>query len=110
MSETNLPENDPQTTREKLEGEAGPADWKVLKPHFLRGAIITISPELDIIDAGVRIATDDTAQIEVWMSEGKITRPTQTDADAWEKTDLEMTALVIAPFVLVQQVPRSSLQ
>lgn len=103
MSEKNLDEKDPQSIREKLEGQVGPADWKVLKPHFLRGAIITISPDIDIIDVGVGVATDDTAKIEAWMNGGKITKPAQADADGWEKAGTEVTALVVAPFVLVQQ-------
>jgi len=103
MSEKNLVKNDPDSIRKKLEGEAGTADWKVLEPHFLRGAIIIIAPDLDIIDVGVKVATDDAAQIEAWMKGGKIAKPGQTDADRWEKAGTEVTALVVAPFVLVQQ-------
>ena len=102
MSEKNLDKNDPESIREKLEGEVGPADWKVLKPHFLHDAIIIISPDLDIIDVAVKIATDDASHIEAWMNGGKITRPTQADADGWEKDGTEVIALVVAPFVLVQ--------
>ncbi|MBE9535916.1 MAG: DUF2288 domain-containing protein [Proteobacteria bacterium] len=103
MSEKSLYKNDPESIREKLEGEIGPADWKVLKPHFLRGSIIMIAPDLDIIAVGVGIAIDDAVQIEAWMNGGKITKPSQTDADGWEKAGTELTALVIDPFVLVQQ-------
>jgi len=103
MPKKTLDKNNPELIRKKLEGEVGPAGWKVLKPHFLRGAIITVAPDLDIIDVGVRVATDDAAQIEAWMSNGKITKPGHADADVWEKGGTEVTALVIAPFVLVQQ-------
>lgn len=103
MSEENLEKNDPKSIKKKLEGEVGSACWSVLKPHFLRGAIITIAPDLDIIDVGVSLATDDSAQIEEWMNGGKITKPSQSDAEEWEKAGTEVTTLVISPFVLVQQ-------
>ena len=103
MSEKTLDKNDPDSIKKKLEAEVGSADWKVLKPHFLRNAIITVTPDLEIIDVGLKVAIDDAGQIEEWMNIGKIARPSQADADGWEKAGTEVTVLVIAPFVLVQQ-------
>ena len=91
-----------QNIRSKLEAEIGPADWKVIRPHFLRGAIIIVSPDLDLIDVAVKVAEDDTTSIKVWIEDGKLTKPFPEDAKRWEEEMEEVTSLVVDPFVLVQ--------
>ena len=91
-----------QDLRSKLEAEIGPADWKVIRPHFLRGAIIIVSTELDLIDVAVKVAKDDTDSIKIWIEEGKLTKPFPEDAKMWEDEKKELAALVVEPFVLVQ--------
>ena len=93
-----------QNIRSKLEAEIGPADWKVIRPHFLRSAIIIVSPELDLIDVAVKVAEDDTTCIKAWIEEGKLTKPFPEDAKRWEEEKKELTALVVDPFVLVQDL------
>ncbi|MDT8318186.1 MAG: DUF2288 domain-containing protein [bacterium] len=91
-----------QSLRSKLEAEIGPADWKVIRPHFLRGAIIIVAPELDLIDVAVKVAEDDTTAIKIWIEEGRLTKPFPEDAKIWEEEKKELSALVVDPFVLVQ--------
>lgn len=91
-----------QDLRSKLEAEIGPAHWKVIRPHFLRGAIIIVSTELDLIDVAVKVAEDDTCTIQAWIEEEKLTKPFPEDAKRWEEDKKELTALVVDPFVLVQ--------
>lgn len=91
-----------QNLRSKLESEIGPADWKVIRPHFLRGAIIIVSPDLDLINVAVKVAEDDTTTIKDWIEEGKLTKPFPEDAKKWEEESKELNSLVVDPFVLVQ--------
>ncbi len=90
--------------RKKLEKEVGPAHWKVIRPHFLRGAVIIVSPDLDLIDVAVSLAKDDAAKIESWINAGKLTKPTPEDANQWEDGGEELKSLVVDPFVLVQAI------
>ena len=92
-----------QDLRSKLEAEIGTADWKVIRPHFLRGAIIIVSAELDLIDVAVKVAEDDTCTIQAWIEEGKLTKPFPEDAKRWEEDEEELSALVVEPFVLVSR-------
>jgi len=91
-----------QNIRSKLEAEIGPADWKVIRPHFLRGAIIVVSKELDLIDVAIKVAEDDTCAIKDWIEKGKLTKPFPEDAKRWEEEKEELTSLVVDPFVLIQ--------
>ncbi len=95
-----------QNIRSKLEAEIGPADWKVIRPHFLRGAIIIVSPDLDLIDVAVKVAEDDTTCIKVWIEKGKLTKPLPEDAKIWEEEKKELTSLVVEPFVLLQDLAK----
>ena len=90
--------------REKLEKEVGPADWKVIGPHYNRGAIIIVSPELDLIDVAIKVAEDDVELVQDWIKDEMLLRPTPDDAKQWEETGRELTSIVVSPFVLVQEL------
>ena len=93
-----------ENVREKLEKEVGPADWKVIGPHYKRGAVIIVSPELDLIDVAIKVAEDDVDLVQDWIKDEKILRPTPDDAKQWEETGMELSSVVVSPFVLVQQL------
>lgn len=93
-----------EALRKKLEGEAGPVDWKVLRPHLLRDAVVVINSSLDLIEVGIHIACDDTEQVGRWISEGNIRKPLENEIASWEKEEEDLRALVIAPYVIVQQL------
>ena len=95
-----------QNFRSTLEAEIGPVDWQVIRPHFLRGAIIIVSKDLDLIDVAVKVAEDDTHAIKDWIEEGKLTKPFPEDAKRWEEEMEELTSLVVEPFVLVQKLEK----
>lgn len=89
--------------RKKFEIEIGPADWKTLRPHLLRDAVILVAPDLDLIDVGIKVAEDDKAAIVQWIRAGKLTKPTPREAAVWEKGETDPLAVIVSPFVLVQQ-------
>ena len=93
-----------ENLREKLEKEVGPADWKVIGPHYNRGAVIIVSPELDLIDVAIKVAEDDVDLVQDWIKEEKLLRPTPDDAKEWEESGRELTSIVVSPFVLVQKM------
>ena len=93
-----------ENIREKLEREVGPADWKVIRPHFLRGAVIVVSPDLDLIDVAKSVAEDDAVSVEAWINSGRLTRPAPEDAKEWEESGRELNAIVLDPFVLLQEI------
>ena len=97
-----MPEEN-QSLREKLKAEVGPAGWKVLRPHLLRGAIVIVAPDLDLVEVGVQVAEDNTVQVESWISSGKLIKPSPNAAETWEKGGVELLTIVVDPFVLVQQ-------
>jgi hypothetical protein len=87
----------------QLNGETGKLTWKELERHFARGAVIRVAPGLDLVEVAVRIAHDDKPTIEAWMHDGRIKRAATEDALDWNQRQPIFWAVVVAPWVLVQE-------
>lgn len=89
--------------RQRLQNETGTIGWAELKPHFERGAIVAVDKALDLIDVGVAMIQDRRELFEGWVASGKITRVPEAQADDWRARQPEFRAVVVAPWVLVQE-------
>lgn len=87
-----------------LKQECGVADWQLLQPHYQRGALIIVREGVDIITAGVQIAVDNSAIVSRWIDEQTLSKPTADQAAAWERRNQNFRSVVVAPFVLIQQI------
>jgi len=90
--------------REKLNNETAKLPWAELQRHFANGAIIKVAAANDLVDVAVAMAMDDTAVIAAGMEAGTIVRASEEDARQWEQNDRPLWAVVVAPWVLVQEV------
>ncbi|WP_018949141.1 DUF2288 family protein [Thioalkalivibrio sp. ALMg11] len=86
-----------------LEEQAGPLPWKDLMPHFARGVVIRVAPELDLIEVARAIRDDATHQVSEWLANDQVARASDDDARRWAANDPIFTALVAAPWVLAQE-------
>ena len=87
---------------DKINRETARVHWSELERHFAHGAVVYVSHELDLVEVALRIAHDDKAHITRWMTEGKLAKVTDLQAQAWQAADAELWASVVSPFVLVQ--------
>lgn len=99
---------DQGTLRGELNAETGRLTWTELEPHFARGAVIRVAPELDLVDVAERIVRDDAAAVQAWMSSGRIARASLDDARDWNARQASFWAVVTAPWVLVQEIGTES--
>ena len=90
--------------REKLNGETAKLPWSELQRHFANGAIIKVTVANDLVDVAVAMAQDDTAVIAAGMEAGTIVRASEEDARQWEQNGQSLWVVVVAPWVLVQEV------
>jgi len=90
--------------REKLNAETAKLPWTELQRHFASGAIVKVAVESDLVDVAVAMAQDDTAVIAAGMEAGTIVRASAEDAQRWEQDDRLLWVVVVAPWVLVQEV------
>ena len=87
---------------DKINRETARVRWSELDRHFASGAVIWVSPDLDLVEVALRIAHDDKAHVSRWMSEGKIAKVSDAQALSWQAADTTLWASVVSPFVLVQ--------
>ena len=94
-----------ETVRERLEGERAATDWRSLKPHHERGALFLVSGGVELLDAAVAIAEDDSAAVAGWLAQGALARPTDDEADRWtEEPDATFEFLIVQPYVVAVRV------
>jgi hypothetical protein len=90
--------------RAELSENVDEAEWDWLIPHVKRDVVIVVSPQVDLIDVGVAIASDKTSDIQVWMDEALITKPSNTQLGDWNANrSKRFKTLIVQPFVLVQE-------
>lgn len=89
--------------RAKINGETARMRWGELERFFASGVVIAVAPALDLVDVALRIASDDKDAVARWMNEGSVGRASDAQASAWHEADTELWAVVVKPWILVQQ-------
>jgi hypothetical protein len=89
--------------RERLAATLGEVFWSDLRAHAARDAVIVVAPELDLLDAGEAVATDDAARVGAWIEAEKLRKPSPEELARWPSEPLAVfESLVVQPFVLVR--------
>lgn len=89
---------------QKLNLETGQISWQELQRYFARGVVVVLAPQQDLVAVGADLAHDNQQRIATLVDGGKLHRATDDDAKAWQAQDPRFWALVVAPWVLVQQI------
>jgi hypothetical protein len=79
------------------------AEWEWLMPHAQRDAIVLVDAELDLLDVGVAIASDDVSTVQQWIADEQLTKPSSEQLADWgSDRTRRFNALIVQPYVLVQ--------
>ncbi len=89
--------------RQKLNLETGQIDWSELQRHFARGVVIAVGAELDLVEVALKFTEDDRSAIENWLTAGQIERADDDNARHWNQAENVFWAIVVAPWLLVQE-------
>jgi hypothetical protein len=101
MNETN--ENDPAVVRQKLNIDTAKIKWGVLHEHQQVECVIAVSTDLDLIDVACEFTFDNIDQVKAWLQQAQITKVSGEQAQQWKTEERELWAVVVAPWVLVQE-------
>ena len=88
----------------RLNAETGRLAWVELQRHFAHGVVIRVAVGLDLVDVAARFAMDDRAAVQDWLATGQVGRATDADALGWQARQANFWAVVVAPWVLVQEI------
>jgi hypothetical protein len=89
----------------KLNQETARIPWSELTRWFASGAVIAVSPDLDLIEVAAAMSRDDTPAFNGWIASQQIAKISDSQAQAWLEQDMQVWAVVVKPWILVQNKP-----
>lgn len=90
--------------RARLKENLDVAQWDWLIPHVKRDALVVVTPQLDLLDVGVAIASDNVSSVQRWISEALIYKPSPEQISNWNQNSTKkFDAIIVDPFVVVQE-------
>jgi hypothetical protein len=92
----------------KLALETARIHWRELQPWFAKGHAISVAVSLDLVEVSFQLCQDNKAMFEAWMLEGLVKPVEDAEAQSWFERDTELWAVVVKPWVLVQDKPLQS--
>lgn len=95
--------SEPSTLYAKLLGETAAISWQELQPFFARGAVLRVAGSLDLVAVAEALATDDKDKVTPWLTSGELCRLEVGHAEDYQARDPHLWAVVVAPWVLVQE-------
>ena len=101
MSEAS--DRDPAVVRQKLNQDTAKIKWGALHEHQQIECVIAVSAVLDLIDVACEFTFDNHDQVKAWMEQEQIMKVSDEQAQQWKTEDRELWAVVVAPWVLVQE-------
>ena len=81
------------------------AEWEWLIPHVKRDSVLIIAKELNLVDVGIAIASDNLQSVQHWISEQLIQKPSETQLSDWNSAPQKrFNTLIVQPYVLIQEL------
>jgi len=88
--------------RAKLNLETATLEWSELQRHFAAGRVIQVSPDLDLVEVALQLSKDNRPLVQAWLEQGQVVTVTTEQAQDWYARQARLWAVVVAPWVLVQ--------
>ena len=83
--------------------ETSQIPWHELQRFFASGLAISVSKQLDLVDTADQFSNDNKAQVEQWLKEEKVAPVSDQQALKWFEEDKNVWAVVVKPWILVQE-------
>jgi hypothetical protein len=100
---TDIAQKDPKLIRQKLNQDTARIRWSALHEHQQKELVIKVSTDLDLIEVACQFTLDNSVQVKAWMDQSQVQRVDDSQADDWKAEDRELWAVVVVPWVLVQE-------
>jgi hypothetical protein len=90
--------------RDEIHSETSKITWSELQRFFAAGKAIYVSPDLDLVEVALQVSNDNSDSIRQWMDKGKLAPVSDDQARYWIGADATVWAVVVKPWVLVQDI------
>ena len=92
------------TAAQKLNLETAKISWQELQKFFAQGLIVVVNDDLDLVETAANFVEDKNEIVEQLLRESKIHKAEIGDAKDWNERNGDFWAVVVAPWVLVQEI------
>ena len=93
---------EPEVLKAKITAETAQICWLDLQKFYAAGDVLQVSAQLDLIEVAYAFARDDKSYVANWLAQGQLGRVEADQAQAWYQQQTTLWAVVISPWVLVQ--------
>lgn len=90
-------------SKEKVNLETSRIAWKELQRFFASGTAVFVAQNLDLVDVAYQFSIDNKDQVALWMQNNQVALVSAQQATDWFKTDADVWAVVVKPWILVQE-------
>lgn len=87
----------------KINLETAQIPWKELERFFAGGRIISVNDNVDMIRVAQLMAADDVKAVSDMLEKKEIEKVSDSQAQIWSESDALLWAVVVKPWILVQQ-------
>jgi hypothetical protein len=95
--------DEPSTLYAKLLGETAVIEWKALERFWAKGDLIWVEPTVDLIEVAQAMAENRAESVALWRNAGTVGAVTAEQALDLQSRDPEIWAVVVSPFILIQE-------
>ena len=89
--------------KEKVNLETAKIAWTDLQRFFAKGEVVWVSNELDLVEVSYQFSIDNKINVQNWLENQKIALVSDEQALHWFETNTELWAVVVKPWILVQE-------
>lgn len=86
----------------KLNQETSLISWLELQRFFAAGLAISVDKELDLVEVAYQFSTDNKLIVQDWLQAKRIAPVSDRQAEGWFGNKAEVWAVVVKPWILVQ--------
>ena len=87
----------------RLNSETAKISWQELQKHYASGNVLGVASGADLIKVAIALNEDNATQIQSWLIDKSVFEVADQQAMEWFENQTILWALVIPPFVLVQE-------
>ena len=97
-----------EALKTKLNRDTAKINWSALQEHHQKEAVIRGENSQDLVTVAGEFVQDNHSQVKEWLDQGAIAKVGIERGQQWLEDDIELWAVVVAPWILVQEISQDA--
>lgn len=95
---------DRELAQAKINSETAKIPWQELQRFFAAGQVMLVAADTDLVDVAYAFQQDEVEQVKAWTDNQQLSPVSDDQARDWLANDSAVWAVVVKPWVLIQQI------